>query len=122
MSNFDHKVGVTEDNLVIRTLKLEGVTESNSIDIIDEINNTFGVDGVSYNDADKMIHLAYDATHVDLEGIEDMLSKHDIHVSDSWWNHVKEDYYKFVDQNVKDNANHKPWSCHKTPPGSTKTK
>lgn len=120
MSNFDHKVGVSEANLVIRTLKLAGMSESNSAAIIAEINTTFGVDAVSYNKNDKMLHLAYDATNVNLDGIEDILRKQGADVSDSWWNHIKEDYYKFVDQNVKDNANHKPWSCHKAPPGARK--
>jgi len=122
MSNFDHKVGVSEANLVIRTLKLTGMNKENSETIIAEINATFGVDAVSYNEDDKMLHLAYDATNINLDGIEDILTKHNAKVSDTWWNHIKEDYYKFVDQNVKDNANHKPWSCHKTPLGSRKNK
>ncbi len=120
MSNFDHKVGVNEDNLVIRTLKLTGMNESNTHTIITEINETFGVDAVSYDENEAMLHLAYDATNVNLDGIEDILHKHSADVSDNWWNHIKEDYYKFVDQNVKDNANHQPWSCHKTPPGIKK--
>ncbi|PCH97239.1 MAG: hypothetical protein COB83_03010 [Gammaproteobacteria bacterium] len=120
MSDFDHKVGVSEANLVIRTLKLTGMNESNNEVILTEINATFGVDAVSYNKEDKMLHLAYDATNINLDGIEDILRKYDADVSGSWWNHIKEDYYKFVDQNVKDNANHKPWSCHKSPPGAGK--
>jgi hypothetical protein len=28
------------------------------------------------------------------------------------WNRIKEDYYRFIDQNVKENAKQKPWSCH----------
>jgi hypothetical protein len=122
MSNFDHKVGVNENNLVIRTLKLTGMNKSNTTTIITEINDTFGVDAVSYDESEVMLHLAYDATNVNLDGIEDILHKHSVDVSDNWWNHIKEDYYKFVDQNVKDNANHQPWSCHKVPPGSNTRK
>ena len=31
-------------------------------------------------------------------------------------NQFKEDYYRFVDENVKANAKHVPFSCHKVPP------
>lgn len=30
----------------------------------------------------------------------------------NWWTDFKKGYYKFVDENVKDNVGHQPWSCH----------
>jgi hypothetical protein len=38
-----------------------------------------------------------------------------VDVSHDWWTHFKEGYYKCIDGNVKDNANHEPWSCHQIP-------
>jgi len=120
MTDFDHRVGVKEANLVIRTLKLSGINGLNKVNILGEIDESFGIDAVSFDDSENMLHLAYDATNINLDGIEDIIRKYDADIEDSFWNHVKEEYYKFVDQNVKDNAEHEPWSCHKTPPGSKK--
>jgi hypothetical protein len=120
MSDFNHRVGVSEDNLVIRTLKLTKITGQNKNNILAKIDEAFGIDAVSFDDEKHELHLAYDATHINLDGIEEIIRSFEADVADSWWNHIKEDYYKFVDQNVKDNANHKPWSCHKSPPGVQK--
>lgn len=120
MSNFEHRVGVNEDNLVVRTVKLAKITPQNKGDILTKIDEAFGVDAVSFDDNKNELKVAYDATHINLEDIEVIIKGFGGDVADSWWNHIKEDYYKFVDQNVKDNAQHKPWSCHKSPPGARK--
>ena len=48
----------------------------------------------------------------------DVLKKHAVEVSHDWWTRFKTGYYRFVDDNVKDNAGHEPWSCHQSPPGN----
>ncbi len=120
MSNLDHRVGVNEANLVVRTLKLTAVDEINKEQILTEIDQTFGIDAVSYDQNKQLLRLAYDATNISLHCIEDIIRKHHANIADSWWNHIKENYYKFVDQNLKDNASHQPWSCHQSPPGANK--
>jgi len=117
MSDLDHRVGVREANLVVRHLKLEGVNETNRDAIVEAIDNTFGIDSVHYDDKTATLHLAYDATHCQLDGLEEMLIQHDADVSHDWWTHFKEGYYQFVDENVRNNATHVPLSCHKVPPG-----
>ena len=47
MSNKHHRVGVNELNLVIRHLRLTGVTSDNIDLIIKDIDSTMGVDAVS---------------------------------------------------------------------------
>ncbi|TWX54645.1 cation transporter [Colwellia hornerae] len=120
MSDLDHRVGVRENNLVVRNLKLSNVTEKNISALIEEIDQMFGLDEVSFNPKDGSIHLAYDAVNLNLDGIEEVIRKHEIDIHDDWWTHTKESYYKFCDQNTKDNFTHEPWSCHKTPPNSIK--
>ncbi|AYA63494.1 cation transporter [Alteromonas sp. RKMC-009] len=115
MSDLDHRVGVREANLVIRNLRLSNVNEANSDSLIEEIDRLFGIDEVSYNIQQGVIHLAYDATHIDLERIEATIRKHGAALHNDWWTQTKEGYYQFVDQNIKDNATHKPWSCHQSP-------
>ena len=115
MSDLDHRVGVREANLVVR---LSNVYEANCEPLIEEIDKLFGIDEVSYNIKEGAIHLAYDATHIDLDGIEAIIRKHGADLHNDWWTHTKEGYYQFVDQNIKDNATHKPWSCHHLPQGA----
>lgn len=66
MTDLDHRVGVRENNLVVRNLKLSKVTNVNIKDLIEEIDQLFGSDEVSYNKAEQTIHLAYDAANVNL--------------------------------------------------------
>ncbi len=120
MSDLDHRVGVREANLVVRNLRLIDVDESNADALIEEIDKLFGIDDVSYNIKENVIHLAYDATNINLDGIEDVIRKHGADLHNDWWTHTKEGYYQFVDQNIKDNSTHKAWSCHTAPPGSHK--
>jgi len=114
MNNITHRPGVKDTNLVIRNLRLNNVGADNRHALLDEIDHLFGIDDVSYNDEEK-IYLAYDASNLCLDGIEEVLRKHGADIHDDWWTHTKESYYKFVDQNVKDNAEHTPWSCHNSP-------
>ena len=122
MSDLDHRVGVSEVNLVSRKLQLKGLTEFNREKIVSEINEAFGIDSVTLDIKDCLLHIAYDVTHIKLDAIEQIIIKHDADISDAWWNRLKVSYYKFVEQNMVDNAKHKPWSCHQAPPRSKKHK
>ena len=116
-SNQQHKFGVNENSLMIRNLRLEGAVEENHQLIVQEIDHLLGVDAVSINASESLLNVAYDATKRQLDEIEEIVRKHECDIAHDWWTHFKEGYYKFVDQNVKDNASHEPWSCHKRPPG-----
>ncbi|MEH6594154.1 MAG: cation transporter [Colwellia polaris] len=122
MTDLDHRVGVRENNLVVRNLRLTKVTDENIDGLIAEIDHLFGLDEVSFNRKERTIHLAYDAANLNLDGIENVIRKHGVDIHNDWWTHTKEGYYKYCDQNVKDNFEHEPWSCHKAPPSSTKRK
>jgi hypothetical protein len=120
MNDFDHRVGVKEVNLVTRNLRLTNVTEDNRNALMEEIDHLFGIDEASFNTEEKSIYLAYDATNINLEGIEEVIKKHGADIHNDWWTHTKEEYYKFVDNNLKNNSEHIPWSCHKSPPRAGK--
>ncbi len=114
----NHRVGVSEVNLVDRHLKIEFIEENKIEEAIRDIDKVLGVDAVSFEKEKLVFNIAYDASKVCLDDIEEILIRYDVEVSHDWWTSFKEEYYKFVDQNVKDNANHKPWSCHRRPPGT----
>lgn len=117
MTNTKHRVGVSKLNLVRRHLKLDHITADNQSALLAEIDQIHGVDAVSYNKKQQMFNVAYDATHTNLEKIEQIITRYGADIADGWWNHFKENYYKFVDQNIKDNAEHVPSCCHKPPAG-----
>jgi len=121
MSDLEHRVGVSEMNFVTRHLKLNytnNISEEqhNTVMMLKEIDQSFGVDNVSLANKDKNLTLAYDASHFDIEHLEIILPKYGFEVAHQWWNNLKESYYKFTDQNIKDNAEHQPSCCHKPPP------
>lgn len=113
MSDQKHRLGVSEVNLVVRHLKLENVSDETMANIVEEIDKLYGLDSVTYEEKPQILHLAYDASRLNIDGFEELLHQHGVEVSHDWWTRFKEGYYRFVDQNVADNKTHEPWSCHK---------
>ncbi|HSH49810.1 MAG TPA: cation transporter [Halomonas sp.] len=107
-----HRLGVREVTLVTRKLKLEPSDQQDLQSAIAEIDQLFGLDSVSFDDRKQMLRLAYDALRISIECIEEILTRYSIEISHGWWNRYKRDHYRFVDQNIKDNAAKEPWSCH----------
>ena len=120
MTDLDHRVGVREASLVVRHLKLEKITNENKLTILTEIDQTFGIDNVSFDEQSQTLNLAYDAINCNLDGLEEIIQKNGADVAHDLWTHFKEIYYQYVDENMKGNAEHQPWSCHTKPPGVKK--
>ena len=112
MSKEEHRLGVSEVNRVVRHLKLEPIELSKVQAAIAENDLLYGLDGNSFDEKSHVLNLTYDAFRLCLDGIEDVLTKCEVEVSHNWWTDFKEGYYKFVDENVKGNVGHQPWSCH----------
>lgn len=112
MSHHDHRPGVSEASLVTRKLKVMPGAAGQISAAVSEIDTLSGLDGVSYDPGHRKLHLAYDAKRLGIDDIEAILARHGVDISPGRWNRIKEDYYRFIDQNVKDNARQKPWSCH----------
>lgn len=108
-----HRPGIDKANLVIRHLKLENPCVEHLEAAINEIDHVYGLDAISYDTKTCVLNLAYNARILSLEKMEAVLSKHGIEISHDWWTHFKEDYYRYVDANVKNNATREPWTCHK---------
>ncbi len=113
MKKKEHRLGVSEVNLVVRHLKLERAPPEKIQAVVEEIDKLFGMDSVSCDEKSQVLNMAYDASKLCIDGIEEILKKHDVDLNHGWWTHFKEEHYRFVDRNVKDNAKRDPWSCHK---------
>ncbi|MDX1301523.1 cation transporter [Photobacterium sp.] len=118
MSTDKHRPGVNEVNCVERLIKIVGLTADNTAQLIAAIDSLQGMDQVSVDEKRSELIVIYDASHCNINLIEDVINGCGLRIADNWWSRMKGSYYQFVDQNVKDNAAHEPWSCHKPPPGS----
>lgn len=114
----EHRLGVSPVNLVNRHLKLAPNDPEKLQAAIAEIDQLYGLDSISFNEKTQRLDFAYDASRLCIDCVEDILTQHAVEVSHDWWTRFKEGHYRFVDQNVKDNARHEPWSCHQSPPGA----
>ncbi len=116
MSEVHHKPGVHEAYLVKRHLKLGDLDTEKTEAIAQEIGQLLGVDTVTLNSETRRLDIAYDASQLSIEQVEEIVRKHGSDLDHSWWTHFKEGWYSFTDQNVRDNAKHEPWCCSKVPP------
>ena len=116
MANKDHRLGVDEVNLVKRRLRVIEPNEEAMAQAVEEIDAIYGMDEVVYDAEAHELYVAYDASRICLNCVEEILKAERVAIDQGWWNRFKEEYYKFIDQNVKENAKHEPFSCHKIPP------
>ncbi|MES1942257.1 hypothetical protein T5B8_18553 [Salinisphaera sp. T5B8] len=110
--NKEHRLGVSAVNLVKRHIKLASVNQTNLAQAVADIDQLYGMDSVALNQEKQCLDLAYDASRLCIDCVEKVLARHEIAIKQNWWARLKEDHYRFVDQNVKDNARHEPWNCH----------
>ena len=113
MTKTEHRLGVSEVYLVVRHLKLEQPDNEKLEQAVQEIDQLFGLDSVSIDAKSQVINLAYDATRISIDSVEEILDRYGLEIGHGWWTHFKERYYRVTDENIKDNANSEPWSCHK---------
>ncbi|QEW05094.1 MULTISPECIES: cation transporter [Nitrincola] len=115
MSHNEHRLGVSEVNLVTRHLGLLKPIDSTKLNAaIVEIDQLYGLDNVAFDEESGRLDFSYDASRLCIDCVEEILTKYGIQPRHGLWAHFKEEYYRFVDQNIKNNARHEPWSCHRT--------
>ena len=117
MTDKEHRLGVSEVNLVVRHLKMEPVDQTSLQAAIAEVDQIYGLDATSFYEKNHVLNLAYNASKNCLDDIEEVLKSYCVDVGRNWWTHFKEIYYKFVGENVKEKAVHYPWGCHQIPSG-----
>ncbi|TCK02345.1 heavy-metal-associated domain-containing protein [Marinobacterium mangrovicola] len=116
MSHTEHKPGVREAFLVQRHLLLESLDAGKAAAIAEEIEPLRGVDSVRLDPDSQRLDIAYDASVLQLDQIEAIVRSHGSDLDQGWWTRFKEGWYRYTDQNIKDNAKHEPFCCSKVPP------
>lgn len=115
MSNITHQSGVTGANRVTRKLKLSGVSEGQADALVSEIRQLSGMEIVGYSPASATLTFVYDAAQCGVDTVAKVLNSFGAGFASSTWNRVKMGYFRFTDQNIKDNAAHQPHCCNKSP-------
>ncbi|MDX1803817.1 MAG: cation transporter [Alcanivorax sp.] len=85
-----------------------------------ECEHEYGLEAFLPGPKSGQLVVHYDASQVDLDQVEALLKTHQLQLRQGWWPRLRNGWYRFVDQNVRDNARHEPWCCHKLPPRSGK--
>lgn len=116
MTDKHYRDGINAGFLVVRRIKMLDVDEADLATALATIDALFGVQSVGYNEKRKVIKIAYDGRRVDIDQVIHTVDQHGLHRVTSWWQARKINQYRFVDQNVKDNAKHVPICCSKPPP------
>ncbi|MGR9116073.1 MAG: cation transporter [Gammaproteobacteria bacterium] len=110
-----HRPGINEDFLMIRHLRLEGLDSRKTESITSVIDNIAGIDTVSIKEEKQILDLSYDASQVNIKQIEEIIKQNGCDIAQDWWSRLKEDWYRFTDENAQSNATHRPSCCNKPP-------
>ena len=116
MTNTAYRDGVNAGYLVVRRIKMLEVDEAELATALATMDALFGVQSVSYNEKRKVIKVAYDGSRTDIDQLLQIIDHCNVPRVSSWWQTRKLNQYRFVDQNVKDNAKHVHVCCSKPPP------
>lgn len=81
-----------QDNLVIHHLRLGQVTKANIEGALNEIRATFPLDRACFDDKEQVLNLAYNASRINVQGIDTLLHKHHLKIIHDWWTHSREGY------------------------------
>jgi hypothetical protein len=107
-----HKLGVKETHLVKRHLKLTGSLNKNDTLIVADIEQLFGVDSVTIDSDARRLDVHYDASKRQLDDITTIIKEYGCELASSRWHRFKLGWYRYFDQNIKENAAKEPWHCH----------
>lgn len=94
--------------------------EADSIIVLREVQALPGVCRAEVDLAHQRLAVRYDATRVDFQAIKAALESAGYPPPGNWWTHLKESWYRFVDGNLRDNANAPPPACCNKPPRQRK--
>lgn len=103
---------INECCFVTRRLKLVDLDPAKAESIRQAIDEIMGVDRVSLTHDSATLNVAYDAGKVRLETLEAIIHRQGAAIASGWWTRFKESWYRFSDDNVRDQKEREPWSCH----------
>lgn len=107
-----HKLGVDSNYLVKRRLLIAGIFPQNGPALTQSIEALIGVDTVTLDLPTGALDVHYDASKRQLDDIVKIVTLEGSMLSTSRWQRFKRGWYRYFDQNIKENAAKAPWRCH----------
>lgn len=107
-----HKFGVNNNYLVTRHLALTGQLNTQAAAIVGDIEELLGINTVRFDAKAQALKVSYDASKRNISEITAIVVHHDCSLLDSRWQRFKRGWYRYFDQNIKENAAKEPWRCH----------
>ncbi|MBC8259976.1 MAG: cation transporter [SAR324 cluster bacterium] len=115
MNTKEHRQVLNEAFLVNRKLKLEGLIEQNKSSILAEIAQLHGIVSTSIVDEIMLLKVSYDGSKLGMNDFEHILNTFNCQFATDWWSRCKLNWYRSIDNNIRDNAAHVPHCCNKPP-------
>ncbi|HDZ39034.1 MAG TPA: hypothetical protein ENH62_12220 [Marinobacter sp.] len=110
-----HKATNQEQFLLRRKLTVEGFTDIQWEDFIQELNHHPCVD-FAERKSENRLFVTFDATHWSTDALIELVGANGGHLKGGWWERQKLARYRFSDENIRANANLDPFCCSKIPP------
>lgn len=109
-----HKATSQAQYLLRRKLVIEGFTETQWEDFIQELNHHPSVDFAEGKPEGQLI-VTFDGTHWSTDELIDLIEARGSRLKAGWWQRQRLAWYRFTDENVRANAKHVPSCCSKPP-------
>lgn len=109
-----HKVTSQSQFLLRRKLAVEGLTDAQWEDFIQELNNHPCVDFAEGKRGNLLI-TTFDGRHWSTDELIDLVGARGGRLKEGWWQRQRLAWYRFTDENVRANAKHVPSCCSKPP-------
>jgi hypothetical protein len=103
--------GINEIFLLSRSLRFVASESWDTELIVTKIDDMPGINTVSLDNDQLMLHLSYDASQLSIDEIEEVIEKCGIRISRDWWTRIKKNWYQFTDSNSRSNASHRSGCC-----------
>lgn len=110
-----HKPSIEEAFLLRRVLPVEGLSEHQWEDLLQDLNHHPCVDMAERRPTSRL-GIVYDGSHWSLDELLAMVTARGGRVKYGWWTRRKLAWYRFTDDNVRANARHQTHCCSKMPP------
>ena len=115
MSGTRLRPGVDPNNLLVRRLRVVGLSEEKERSVAAELLGETGMDSVCWPDPGHLLEVAYDGAKRQLADVEATLARHGARLATDWRMRLKCSWYRFTEENVRANAQHVPHCCNKPP-------
>lgn len=102
---------------VKRHLILQQPAETIASTIVEQIRLQPGVAAVMFDPESRRLDIEYDASQLQIGEVREIVRDQGGEFERGWWANLRAHWYRFTDQNIRDNARHEPHCCNKAPPG-----